>query len=120
MPTKVGARRTRHVRHQRHHFRAAGHEAVHGLAHARVIQRHHGDAVIAVDRVQRGRQFGGVENIGVADVGLDALGGEVAGVGGDFVLEAPHEDVVAFRQDEAEAVFAAAGETRRQAVRDGS
>jgi hypothetical protein len=82
-----------------------------------VIEGDNRNAVIAVYAVEGRSQGARVKHIGVTHICDDAFSGKMLGVGRDLVFEALHEDIVAFRQNETEAVFAAAGKTGGKAVR---
>ena len=107
-----------HVGNQRHHRHAGRRKFVDRLADAGMVERNHRDAVdLALQPFQRGRQHVAVEDVNMRDADLHALLGEAFRRRAHFLLQPLHERVFARRQDEAEAVVAATGKPRGQAIR---
>ena len=82
-----------------------------------MVERHHGDAVdLALQPVERRGEHVAVEHVDMGDADPHALVGDVLRRDPHPLRERLHEGVAAGRQDELEAMLAAAGEPRGEPV----
>ena len=83
-----------------------------------MIERHHGDAVdLALQPVERRGKHVAVEDVDMGDADPDPFVGDVLRGHPHSLRERLHEGIAAGREDELEAVLAAACKARGEAVR---
>ncbi len=113
----VGAARARRVGDQRHHGHAGRGQFVDRLAHGGMVERHHGDAVdLALQPVECRGEHVAVENVDKGHSDPHPLVSHVLRRHPHALRQRLHEGVAAGREDELEAVLAAAGEPRGEPV----